>query len=322
MLQTNVAYYGFYIASAIAVALLVEIVFLSFSRRASYDRRINKRLAVLATTDNRHEALIELRRKRGLSADGRYALPIIWFNRLVLQSGITLPISRLVMSSVVISAVVFGLVHQLQSNWILATLATLITGILLPLMFLRFLRHRRLAKFEAQLPDAIDVMVRSLKAGHPIPVAISMVSREMPDPIGTEFGITADEVTFGLDLEEAMRNLLSRVGQLDLALVVVAISIQSKTGGNLSEILSILSRVIRQRFKMKRKIRALSAEGRFSAIALGVIPVIVMAAIFATAPSYYADVWDNPVVIPVLYGTGALMLIGNIVMYRMVNFRF
>ena len=134
----------------------------------------------------------------------------------------------------------------------------------LPYLVLRFLRGRRQGRFAAQFPDALDMIVRSLRAGHPVPIAINMVSREMTDPIGTEFGIVSDEITYGADLETAMRNLYARLGSDDLPLFVTAVGIQGSTGGNLGEILENLSGVIRQRFKMRRKIRALASEARAS----------------------------------------------------------
>ncbi len=136
----------------------------------------------------------------------------------------------------------------------------------LPYLVLRMLRSRRQKKFGAQFPDALDIIVRSLRAGHPVPIAITMVGREMADPIGSEFGIVSDEITYGADLEAAMRNLYARIGSDDLPLFVTAVAIQGSTGGNLGEILEGLSGVIRQRFKMRRKIRALAAEARASAI--------------------------------------------------------
>ncbi len=108
---------------------------------------------------------------------------------------------------------------------------------MLPYLVLRFLRGRRQKAFGAQFPDALDMIVRSLRAGHPVPIAITMVAREMPDPIGSEFGIVADEITYGADLETALRNLYFRVGQDDLPLFVTAVAIQGSTGGNLGEIL-------------------------------------------------------------------------------------
>ena len=155
------------------------------------------------------------------------------------------------------------------------------------------MRSRRHSKFGAQFPDALDVIVRSLRAGHPVPVAIAMVAHEMPDPVGTEFGIVSDEITYGADLETAMRNLYFRVGQEDLPLFVTAVAIQASTGGKLSEILANLSRVIRQRFKMRRKIKALAAEGRFSAMFLSGVPVALFLVLKVIAPDFYASVWHH-----------------------------
>jgi tight adherence protein B len=165
-------------------------------------------------------------------------------------------------------------------------------------------------------------MVRSLRAGHPIPVALSTVARETPDPVGSEFGMAFDEVTYGLDVETAMANMRARVGEADLALLVVAISVQSKTGGNLAEILASLSKILRERFRMRRKVRALSAEARFSAMALSVLPFIVGGLVFLEAPTFYTEVSDDPYFMPVLIFAGLLLATGDYVMYRMVNFRF
>ena len=136
----------------------------------------------------------------------------------------------------------------------------------------------------------MDIIVRSLRAGHPVPVAVGLVAQELPDPIGTEFGIAADEITYGADVETAMRNLYFRVGQEDLPLFVTAVAIQGSTGGNLSEILSNLSSVIRQRFKMRRKIKALAAEGKFSAIFLSGLPVAVFVLINFMTPDFYGSI--------------------------------
>ena len=159
---------------------------------------------------------------------------------------------------------------------------------------LRFLRGRRQKAFGAQFPDALDMIVRSLRAGHPTPIALTMVAREMQDPIGSEFGIVVDEITYGADLETALRNLYVRIGQDDLPLFVTAVAIQGSTGGNLGEILENLSDVIRQRFKMRRKIRALAAEGRASAMILSSLPIAMFLIIQIVAPDFYASVWDIP----------------------------
>ncbi len=217
-------------------------------------------------------------------------------------------------------AATYLIVFAVQKDHLIAFAGSLLVGLGLPIVVLQALRDRRQRRFEEQLPEAIDILVRSLRAGHAIPVAINTVAKQMPDPVGSEFALTAGELTYGLDLETALVNLRSRVGQIDLGLLVLAVSIQSKMGGNLAEILSNLARVIRARFRLRRKAKALSAEGRFSAVALTVIPFMVFGILLFIAPSYYGEIWHNPIVKPLLVGCLFWMLIGNIIMYKMVRF--
>jgi len=310
-----------YVMFGAAVFLGVEAVWFAVSKRSSYVRKVNTRLKLMGNAADQHDVLVQLRRARGLGADGRYRLPLIWFNSLVVQSGVGMGLSRIAML-MVLSAMAFAFGAAFTGNsWFVVVLAALAGGLGLPLLVLRRLRKRRRARFEVQLPEAIEIMVRSLKAGHPLPVAIAMVAKEMEDPIGTEFGLTSDELTYGLDLESAMHQTSARVGQDDFALVVVAIAIQSKTGGNLSELLGNLAGLLRARVKMRRRIKAVSAEGRMSAIGLSVLPFLVFAALQIFAPNFYGEIWDEPVVHYALAGAGVMMLIGNYIMYRMVNFR-
>ncbi|MEC9369355.1 MAG: type II secretion system F family protein [Pseudomonadota bacterium] len=305
----------------IAGFLLVEALCLSIANRASYVRKVNARLQVASKVDDRQELLVQLRRNRSLGADGRFSLPVIWFNRLLLQSGAGIGVWRMAVYVLVFAAIAYAAVYRLDPDPLVAGPAALLASLLVPTAVLKFMCGRRRSKFEAQLPDAVDVVVRSLRAGHPLPVAIAMVGREMPDPIGSEFGITADELTYGLDLETAMNNMSARVGQDDFNLVVVAVSIQSKSGGNLSEVLGNLSRVLRARFKMRRRVKALSAEGRFSALALSALPFGVLGALMGIAPDYYSSVAHVPIVKTVLGCALGFMAVGNVIMYRMVNFK-
>jgi tight adherence protein B len=202
-----------------------------------------------------------------------------------------------------------------------AALIALAFGVGLPYLVVRFLRARRQKAFGAQFPDSLDMIVRSLRAGHPTPIAVTMVAREMKDPIGSEFGIVVDEITYGADLETALRNLNVRVGQDDLPLFVTAVAIQGSTGGNLGEILENLSAVIRERFKMRRKIRALASEGRASALILSLLPVLMFLIINVVSPTFYASVWQIPLTKQILFAAGVWMGIGNLIMWRMVNFK-
>jgi tight adherence protein B len=310
--------YGF---AAVSAILFAEAAYLLLFKATSYRSRINRRLALLSDTPDRVNVLVQLRKERGLNQQGGFKLPIASLNRLILQSGVTIGLSRLAAIMVLAALAVFATVTLVRGNMAEALAWMLFTGLLAPFVGLRMLRGRRQKRFGLQFPDAIDIIVRSLRAGHPVPIAVSMVSREMKDPIGTEFGIVADEVTYGADLETAMRNLYFRVGQDDLPLFVTAVAIQGATGGNLGEILQNLSTVIRQRFKMRRKVKALAAEGRMSALMLSSLPIGVFLAIYLVSPDFYGSVWQFDLTKMVLAGAVGWMMVGNLTMYRMVNFR-
>ena len=313
----------FYAVVALAVIFAVEALYMTFSHRHSYRRQTNARLTAMEGKENREQVLIELRRQRGLSTEGKYRMPVVWLNRLVLQSGAKLGLMRLFVICVALSASAFMVaVYIMQEDVLVSALAAVAAGLALPLLVLHVMRLRRQKKFAAQLPEALDVVVRSLKAGHPVPVALGMVGREMGDPVGSEFGMVLDELTYGLDLETVLRNLYHRVGQEDLGLMVTAVSLQSSTGGNLSEVLGNLSRIIRERFKLRRKVRALSAEGRVSAYGLAALPGLLFLILQVIAPKYYGEIWADPLVQPALMATVFWAAVGMIIMFRMVNFKY
>src|ERR1051325_3339028 len=313
--------YVVYFFVALAAGLFVEGIYLLVFPARSYRKNINRRLKLIDTQPDREAILVQVRRERGLSSSGDYRLPVVSLNRLILQSGMTIGIAKFAIYTVVFAVIVCGALMVLRGDALEAFGATLFCCTLLPLLVLKFKRGRRQKKFGAQFPDALDIIVRSLRAGHPVPVAINMVTREMADPVGTEFGIVSDEVTYGADLETAMRNLYFRIGQDDLPLFVTAVAIQTSTGGNLGEILENLSAVIRQRFKMRRKIRALASEGRASAMILSSLPIIMFLVIQIITPEFYASVWHESLTKIALACAGGWMSIGNLIMFRMVNFK-
>lgn len=306
---------------AISAGLTVEVVYLTCFKAASYRSRINRRLMLSKDSTDRESVLIELRRERGLTSGGDFRLGLVALNRLVLQSGLTIGFARLVIIVMIVAVVAFAFTLIFRGSVVEAGIAALFCSTALPYFVLRVLRSRRQKKFGAQFPDALDIIVRSLRAGHPVPIAVSMVGREMPDPIGSEFGIVSDEVTFGADLETAMRNLYCRIGSDDLPLFVTAVAIQGATGGNLGEILENLSGVIRQRFKMRRKIRALAAEGRASAMILSGLPIGMFIVIQVIAPDFYGSMWHEHLTKVLLFAAGGWMSVGNIIMFKMVNFK-
>lgn len=313
--------YIVYLFVALAAGLFVEAIYLLFFTSRSYRKNINRRLQLMDGVTDREAMLVQLRRERGLSTSGDFRLPLVALNRLILQSGVTLGIGKLATYIAIVALFAFAALMLTRGHLTEALGAAVFCCTLLPLMILKIIRGRRRKAFGAQFPDALDIIVRSLRSGHPVPVAISMVAREMADPVGTEFGIVADEITYGADLETGMRNLYFRIGQEDLPLFVTAVAIQSSTGGNLSEILQNLSSVIRQRFKMRRKIRALASEGRASAMILSSLPIALFLIVQIVAPEFYASVWHEDLTKISLACAGAWMGIGNLIMYRMVNFK-
>ena len=313
--------YVIYLIVALAAGLSAEAIYLLFFNTRSYRKNVNRRLKLLDGRPDREGVMVQLRRERGLDTSGNYRLPLVALNRLILQSGLKIGIAKFAIYLVVLALFAFGLVMATRTNLLEAFGAALFCCTLLPLLVLKIKRGRRQKQFGAQFPDALDIIVRSLRAGHPVPIAITMVAREMADPIGSEFGTVADEITYGADLETAMRNLYFRIGQDDLPLFVTAVAIQSSTGGNLGEILENLSAVIRQRFKMRRKIKALASEGRASAMILSSLPIVMFLVIQVITPEFYASVWHEDLTKIGLGAAGAWMLIGNFIMFKMVNFK-
>lgn len=316
----NPIYLVYVLAAGSAIFLFEAVYLLGFSG-TSYRKNVNRRLQLQQDKVNREAILVQLRRERGLTSGGGYSLSFEGLNRLVLQSGLTLGIGKLGLFAAIGGGTAFVLTFVFRGNLVEAAMASVFCSTGLPYFVLRFLRGRRQKKFGAQFPDAIDIIVRSLRAGHPVPIAISMVARELPDPMGSEFGIVSDEITYGADLETAMRNLYYRVGQDDLPLFVTAVAIQTSTGGNLGEILENLSGVIRQRFKMRRKIRALAAEGRASALILSSLPIAIFLLINLVSPTFYSSVWNESITKVALTLAGCWMGLGNFIMYRLVNFK-
>jgi tight adherence protein B len=304
-----------------SAALMVAFAYRYYSQDYTVKQKVNRRLSLIEKTGDQTQALAILRSERGISTGSGWPL-LAGLQSLFVQSGLRLEgvyffsaIAGLSASITVVMSFVLGF-HVI--NLVCGLLGT---GVLV-VMFARFIRDRRILRFSEQLPDVLDIIVRSLKAGHPMPVSLSLVAREMPDPAGTEFGIASDEITYGLALPAAMQNLSLRVGDPDFTFVVMAASVQAQTGGNLGEILARLSKLIRDRFKLRRKVHALTAEGRFSAVALTLLPIALFVVANYLSPKYFGDEWDNPIFRMAMAVAGILLLIGQIVMRQMVKFKY
>ncbi|QGN54463.1 type II secretion system F family protein [Novosphingobium sp. Gsoil 351] len=194
-------------------------------------------------------------------------------------------------------------------------------AVALPLLAINFISQRRRKRIEEQFPIALDVFVRALRSGHPIASAIDLLTTEMEDPIGSEFGLVSDEVAYGAELSEALEDMAERWDLDDMRMFVVSLSVQSETGGNLAEILQNLSEVIRARSSLYMKVRALSSEGRMTGWMLTVLPILTFVGLFLVNPRFYLDVAKDPIFVigfPMLI---VIYLIGFIMIRRMVDLK-
>jgi tight adherence protein B len=305
----------------VAAALVVVFMYRYYSQDYTAKRKVNRRLSLIEKTGDAKEVLTILRRERGIFA-GNTRLWLEGLQTLFVQSGLRFKEIYFLLVIAGLSAVITTAITIAFGFHLINFVSGLVSSMILVLVSVWRIRNRRILRFTEQLPEVLDIIVRSLKAGHPLPISLALVASEMPDPAGTEFGIASDEVTYGLALPAAMQNLSLRVGDPDSMFLVMATSVQMQTGGNLSEILGRLSKLIRDRFKLRRKIRALSSEGRYSAVALTVLPIVLFSVISLTAPTYFGAVWDNQIFRIAMVVAGMMLLIGYIVMVRMVNFKY
>ncbi len=317
------------ISAAVFASVLLLIVGLHrLYRDGTAGRRAAvRRLQPLSDQSVRRDAGEILRRKprHRISLSGHVDRGLGWLDRLVREAGFNVPLRRvlLLMAGLIglaLAAIVMATGSRGPVGIAGAALAAIGIGVAATLAVLARLRARRIARFAAQLPEALDVMVRSLRAGHPVSAAMSMVAREMSEPMGVEFGIAVDEMTYGLELREALTNLAQRMAVPDLQYVAIAIRIQHETGGNLAGVLQGLNMVIRARLHMLKKVQALSAEGRLSSRVLAALPLIFAGLVFVSRPDFYLSVVDEPLFFPIVGGVLGLELAGIYIMHRLVNF--
>ena len=238
---------------------------------------------------------------------------------LVTQSGTGISVKRLLAIMAISAAIAFSVFAAiLPATLLLVAIGMALLAAFAPLLYLTRARGIRRRKFEEQLPDALDLIVRSLKVGHPLSGAMSVIAEEMPAPIGTEFRIAADAVSYGEDLTTAFVKMSERMPVVDLGYLVVAVQIQQETGGNLVESLSKLSAIIRERFRMFRKVKAMTAEGRFSAWLLSIFPFAIGGGIELVRPGYFAQVADYPY-FPHLVVLTFVLLVMNIFVMRFLT---
>lgn len=312
----------------IGVIILIEASYLLIrSFREEGARKINQRLKLLSAGGAHGKEVLNLLRRNELSSIEIVnrvlsKIPRIKVvDRMLVQSGLTISVSRYMLIQLfLIVTITFILVYGLGFYILIGLLIGIPLGLSLPAMYVGMKRKERLAKFTLQLPDTLDYIARSLRAGNPFSASLKGVANEMPDPIGTEFGITFDEMNYGLELEDALHHLGKRSGSEEMNMFITAVLIQRTTGGNLADVLNRIAAVMRSRSTVMRDVAILSAEMRVSAYILIALPIFVAAVISILNPDYLSVLIDNPVGQIVILIQLVLMVIGYLIMRRMINF--
>ena len=320
-------YLLFGLAIFIAVVLLLEGVYIAWnSSRGPEAKRISRRLQLMSAGAHLGQQQASILKQRLLSDTPAMqrllmGMPRVHtLDKLIEHSGAKFNVSQflLVSFSCGLVAMVLALIVQIPVL-IAALLGIAAAGI--PMLFLLGKKRKRLTRIEEQLPDALDLMSRALRAGHALPSAIKMVGDEMTDPIASEFSIMFDEVNYGIPIGDALRNLSVRVPSTDVGYFVVAVQIQRETGGNLTEILGNIAAIVRERLKLFGQIRTFSAEGRLSAWILTLLPFCLAAVINILNPGFMKVLWTDPLGPRILGLMAVLIVIGIFWMRKIIRIR-
>jgi len=305
------------------VLMIIEGLYLVvFGKSIKLNSRVNRRLALLEQGKGHEEVLNTLRKEREQHARSKKVPLLSILGNKATQANIAFSPKALIMIMIFISISSFSIIFVMTSlSLLISMIIATIMGVGSVFVWLNKKAKARLELFEEQLPDAVELIVRSLRVGHPFSSAINVVAQEMSDPIGTEFGMLADEATYGRDLVLALEDMADRVDIQDLRFLTVAVGIQSQSGGNLAEVLDGLGKVIRSRFRLFRRVKAITSEAKFSGYFLSAFPVLALLAILFISPHYYDDVMETAAFIPACIGVAVMMVLNVIIMNAMVDIK-
>jgi tight adherence protein B len=242
------------------------------------------------------------------------------FDHFLLQTGLTLSLSQAL--SLTASLVLLALAIGASLHW--PVLLSLVVAMLMPLVLMAYLQHRRnqrMTLISQALPDALDLMARSMQAGHAFTSALQVAAKDCPPPLSHELRSVFEEINFGISTAQALQALATRVASDDVRYFVVAVIIQSETGGNLAEILKNTAHLIRERQKIVGVVRVLSAEGRISALILSLLPFVLAALMGLLNPGFISRLWTDPMGLQLVYASLTLMAIGIFWMWRLIQIR-
>lgn len=307
----------------LAVLLMVEGIYLvAFGKSISLNSRVNRRLTLLEKGGQREKVLEQLRKEatQHLRASGIPLYSLL--AKKAQMANIAFTPKALIGVMGLLSLVAFlGLKVGTAASTPVQAAVAILMGVGGVYFWVNKKATKRLAMIEEQLPEAVELMVRSLRVGHPFAAAVQIVAREVPDPLGTEFGMIADESAYGRDVTISLKDLAERVDMQDLRFLAVAVTIQQTAGGNLAEILDGLAKVIRARFKLFRRVKAITAEAKWSGMFLSAFPLIVLGVIMVVKPTYFDTVKDTPYFIPTALVVFAFLGVNVIFMKIMVNIK-
>lgn len=314
----------FLVLAFVAVVLFLEGLYLTWNAHKSPEaKKIEGRLRALAAGARGGENTSILKERMLSDAPALdkalLGIPRVHeLDRLLQQSGLSWTVGRLLFVMLVVGVATYVAVALLHLPVIIALVLAMVAATL-PFLYVLQCRTVRMRKIERQLPDAIDLIGRALRAGHAFPTGLQMVGEEMAEPIAGEFRITHDEVNFGVSLQQALTNMAARVPSTDLRYFVIAVLIQRETGGNLTEVLGNLSTLIRERLKLLEKVRVLSAEGRLSAWILSILPFALAGVINVVNPKFMSVLWTDPMGLKMIGAALVMMTLGCLWMRRIIK---
>ncbi len=300
----------------VGVLVLVEGLYLvAFGKSISLNSRVNRRLEMLEKGQRREEVLEKLRKEMRQHMNARTIPLYSLLSERAQKAAIAFTPKQLIGVMAGISAIAFmGLTVGTAAEPPVRLVMSIAMGVGAVFFWVSSKANKRMSMIEEQLPDAVELMVRSLRVGHPFSSTISIVSKEIQDPLASEFGVIADEAAYGRDVGEALKDMAERLDMQDLRFLAVAVTIQAQSGGNLAEILAGLAKVIRARFRLFRRVKAITAEAKWSGKFLSGFPVMALIVINVGDPHYYDEVKDTPYFIPACFFVGIFLALNLIVM--------
>ncbi len=312
-----------YVLIFVAVLALVQGAYLViFGKSISMDGKVNRRLEMLDKGGNREQVLDQLRKEMTQHVKSQ-SIPIYSLLADKAQkANIAFTPVQIVLLMVVLAAVSYMLLTVFTGAALaIRILMAVIFGVGGVYVWISRQAAKRMALMSEQLPEAVELMVRSLRVGHPFSSAVAIVAKEVPDPLGTEMGMISDEAAYGRDMGETLKAMAERLDNQDLRFLAVAVTIQQTSGGNLAEILDGLAKVIRARFRLFRRVAAITAEAKWSGNLLSAFPFIALFGINIVKPDYFDEVMETSLFIPAALVVIAFLIVNLIVMRALVDIK-